>query len=102
MIHVLATISLQPNRRDEWAAAFRDLAPLVRQEEGCIEYAAAFDLDAGLPRQAPVAPDEAVVIEKWASVEALIAHLAAPHMASYRERVKSLVREVRLRVLSPV
>ena len=36
------------------------------------------------------------VVEKWASVEALYAHGAAPHMAEYREKVKDYVTGVRL------
>ena len=43
-----------------------------------------------------------VVVEKWASVDALHAHSAAPHMAAYRVDVKDYVRGVRLRVLRPV
>ncbi len=38
------------------------------------------------------------VIEKWASVEALYAHSAAPHMAQYREKVKDHVVSVKLHV----
>ena len=41
------------------------------------------------------------VIEKWDSVEALQAHLEAPHMARYRRTVKDIVLEVSIRVLEP-
>ena len=43
-----------------------------------------------------------VVVEKWASVPTLQAHLAAPHMAEYRQRVGGLVKKVTLQVLEPV
>ncbi len=43
--------------------------------------------------------DEVVVIEKWESMEALHAHLQAPHMMAYKEMVKDMVASVSLRVL---
>jgi quinol monooxygenase YgiN len=75
--------------------------PLVHAEDGCIEYAAAVDIDSGISRQEPMNADEAVIIEKWASLDHLKAHLAAPHMATYRERIKGLVVGVKLRILGP-
>jgi quinol monooxygenase YgiN len=41
------------------------------------------------------------VVEKWESPAALHAHLAAPHMASFRERVKGMVTGIEIRVLAP-
>jgi quinol monooxygenase YgiN len=41
------------------------------------------------------------VIEKWNCLDALQAHLAAPHMTEYRERVRDLVVAVDLQVLTP-
>jgi quinol monooxygenase YgiN len=38
-------------------------------------------------------------IEKWSSLEDLQAHLSAPHMLAYKEKVKDLVDKVSLRVL---
>jgi quinol monooxygenase YgiN len=99
MVHVLATVTLAHGKRAEWLAAFKELMPLVHAEAGCIEYGAAVDIDSGIPRQEPVNPDEAVIIEKWASLDHLKAHLAAPHMAAYRERIKGLVLGVKLRIL---
>jgi quinol monooxygenase YgiN len=101
MIHVLATIRLQPGQRAAWLAEFKKVVPLVLAEDGCIEYGAAVDVASGLSAQGPLADDEAVVVEKWSSLEALKAHLAAAHMAAYRERVKGLVAGVSLRVLAP-
>jgi quinol monooxygenase YgiN len=42
-----------------------------------------------------------VVVEKWASLAALEAHLAAPHMVAYRTAVKDYVVETDLQVLEP-
>jgi len=46
-------------------------------------------------------PDVVVVIEQWRDLAALKAHLVAPHMGPYRERVKDLVLGVQLSVLQP-
>ena len=39
------------------------------------------------------------IIEKWDSVEDLQAHLSAPHMLEYREKVKDLVEKMSVKVL---
>src|SRR3954453_9346801 len=101
MIHVLATITLEPGRRAAWLAEFKKLIPLVQAEDGCIEYGVGVDVATGIPAQGPLADDEAVVVEKWASIDALKAHGVAPHMAAYRERVQGMVAGVKLRVLTP-
>jgi quinol monooxygenase YgiN len=41
------------------------------------------------------------VIEKWADLNALKAHLQAPHMTAFRECVKDLVGGVHLQILRP-
>jgi quinol monooxygenase YgiN len=101
MIHVIATIEVTPGRRDALLAEFRKLVPLVRAENGCLEYGPAVDVASGLAAQMPPRADVVTVVEKWADLDALRAHLAAPHMAEYRTRVKDLVRQVTLHVLQP-
>jgi quinol monooxygenase YgiN len=39
------------------------------------------------------------IIEKWGSLENLQAHLSAPHMVAYQEKVKDLVENVSLKIL---
>ncbi len=102
MIHVIATIDLAPGKRAEWLTHFRWVTPLVRAEAGCIEYAAAADVPTGLAVQVPLRPDVVTVVEKWADVPALQAHLSAPHMAEYRTRVAGLATKVTLQVLEPL
>ena len=77
------------------------ITPLVRAEDGCIEYGAAVDTPTPLAAQSPPRPDVVVVVEKWASVAALQAHGQAPHMAEYRQRVAGLVEGVVLEILEP-
>ena len=45
--------------------------------------------------------DTLVIIEKWESVDALKAHLVAPHMVEYRPKVKDLVINTTLHILEP-
>jgi quinol monooxygenase YgiN len=102
MIHVIATIRAVAGRRDDLLAAFRELVSLVWAEPGCLEYGPAIDLATGLASQPAARDDVLVVIEKWASVDALKDHLVAPHMLKFREKVKDLVADLQLRVLEPV
>ena len=101
MIHVLATISVNPGKRDAFLDEFHKLMPLVHAEQGCIEYGPTVDIETGIPVQNLLGADRVMIVEKWESVAALKAHLAAPHMAAYRERVKPYVAQVNLQVLQP-
>ncbi len=98
MISVIASIRVKPGKRAEFLEIFKANLPKVREEEGCIEYFPAVDVDAGLPPQ--VLDEQMVtVIEKWESLKALRDHLVAPHMVAYKEKVKDIVEEVTLKVL---
>jgi len=101
MIFVIATIEVKPGKRDAVLAEFRRNLPNVRAEKGCLEYGAATDLSSGIAAQIPLRDDVMTVVEKWESLEALKAHLAAPHMAEYRSRVKDLVVKSSLQILQP-
>lgn len=101
MIDVIATIRVKPGRRDEFMTKFKANVPAVRAEEGCIAYYPTVDADSGLQAQAKDG-DTVTVIEKWQSLDALHAHLAAPHMAAYRDTVKDIVESVSLKVLKKV
>jgi quinol monooxygenase YgiN len=101
MIVVLATIELVPGKREAFLHEFRQIIEPVRAEEGCFEYFPAIDLASGIAAQVSPREDVVVVIEKWASVAALEAHLIAPHMMAYRPKVKEFVKQVSLQILSP-
>jgi quinol monooxygenase YgiN len=102
MIHVIATITLKPGVREPFLEVFRWLTPLVREEEGCIEYQATVDVPTTLAVQDGPRPNVVTVVEKWTSVEALYAHTTAPHMAEYREKVRDFVVGVELVVAEPI
>jgi quinol monooxygenase YgiN len=99
MINVIASIRVKAGRLSEFLEIFKSNVPNVREERGCIEYFPAVDIDADLP---PQSLDENVVtiIEKWESLEALHDHLKAPHMLAYREKVKDIVEDLSVKVLT--
>jgi quinol monooxygenase YgiN len=99
MIAVIATIDLQPGVRKEFLTHFAELAPSVRAEEGCIEYAAMVDLPTSFPAQPPERGDTVVVVEKWESIEALETHLMAAHMRRFRQATEGMRRGISLQVL---
>lgn len=99
MIHVVAVITAKPGQREEILAAARDNLAAVRAENGCIEYGPVVDAEFG-SFQTPLGPDTFVVIEKWQDADALKAHAAAPHMAAYAAKVKGLIADRQIHVLS--
>lgn len=101
MIHVIATIELHPGTREKFLSEFHKLVPLVRAEDGCIEYGPAVDVASGMAAQPPLRDNVVTVVEKWADLPALHAHSKAPHMDDYRIRVKDYVKSVSLQVLAP-
>jgi quinol monooxygenase YgiN len=101
MVHILAIITAKPGQRDVVLAAFNANVPTVLAEDGCIEYGAAIDADGFGSLQTSFGPDTFVVIEKWASPEAVRAHGASPHMAAYAAKTKDLLDGRVLHFLSP-
>ncbi len=102
MIHVIAEIRLRPGARDAFVAEFQRLTPLVRAEDGCLEYQGALEVATGIAAQAPPRDDVLTVVEKWRDEAALAAHLDAPHMHDHRERSRELAAGVTVRVLRSV
>jgi quinol monooxygenase YgiN len=101
MIHVIASIRTAPGRRDEVLKLFSALLPQVLAEAGCIEYGTAVDLEDTIEGQPSARADMVTVVEKWQDPAALLAHLTAPHMHQFREKVKDIVTSVEIRVLQP-
>ncbi len=101
MINVIASIRVKAGMLPEFVEIFKSNVPNVREERGCIEYFPTVDIDADLP---PQSLDENVVtiIEKWESLDALRDHLKAPHMLSYKEKVKDMVEDLSLKVLKEI
>jgi len=102
VICVLARIRLEPGSRERFLQIFSRVVPQVRAEKGCIEYGPLEALATNIPTQIRDDPDTIYVLEKWESLEALEAHLVAPHMVEYRREVRPMVKEVGLYILQPI
>lgn len=98
-VYVVATIAVKEGKLDEFVKIFKANVPNVLAEDGCVYYSPVVDVDSGIDMQGALRADVMVVMEKWTSLEALHAHLKAPHMDTYREAVKDLVTGVDLQVL---
>jgi quinol monooxygenase YgiN len=101
-VHVVAIVTARPGKRAELLQAFQANVPNVHAEDGCIEYVATVDAEGAGSSQTRFGEDSFVVVEKWASLAALEAHAAAPHMAAYAARTKDLIASRSIHVLSPV
>lgn len=98
-VHVIAVITAKPGKRDEVLGHFKANVPTVLAEDGCIEYGATVDCaDAGF--STPFGDDSFVVVEKWASLDALKAHAASPHMKEYGAKTKDLLVDRKIHVMS--
>lgn len=101
MIYVIATVDVTPGKRDQFLEEFRRIVPDVLAEKGCLFYGPTIDIASGLARQIPLRENVVTIVESWESLADLHAHSVAPHMNTYRERVKDLVVGTQLQILSP-
>lgn len=72
---VVAVLVAKPGRGPAVIESFREVSPLVHDEEGCELYAAHLEQDG----------DTVVMIERWSSREALDAHAAGRPLARLGE-----------------
>jgi quinol monooxygenase YgiN len=94
MIHVLAELRIKEGKLDDFLEMFKDVAPLVRREEGNLQYLLTVDVEGtGVPPQ-KLAKNVVTFIEKWESVGALQAHMQTPHMLAQAEKEKGVVEEM--------
>lgn len=99
MIHVIAIITAKPGQRAHILEVFRANLPAVLAEDGCIAYEATIDVPPSSPRHAQFGDDTVVVVERWASPEALAAHAAAPHMKDYVAKTAAWTAHAAVHVL---
>ena len=98
MIHVIASIQVKEGHLSRFLEIFKSNMPAVIKEKGCISYVPAVDIPTGLPPQ-DMDQNRVTVIEQWNSMADLTAHMSAPHMLDYREKTRSLVDNISLRIL---
>lgn len=100
MVHVLAVITTKPGMREKMLEIFNANVPAVHAEDGCIEYGATIDHENAGDVQTRYGDDTFVVVEKWASLDALKAHMKAPHMAAYGQKVKDMQAGRKIYIMS--
>ena len=98
MINVVAAIEIKDGFVKEFTKIFIDNVPNVLAEKGCIEYTPTIDVSTNIGIQ-ETNKNIVTIIEKWESLDHLYAHIKAPHMSAYREKVKNMVVGVSLKVL---
>lgn len=99
MIYVVARIELEPDSREAFLGFFRELAPKVLAERGCLAYVPTVEVPTTLAE--PAGAELVVVLETWQSIADLERHLAAPHMVEFRKATAGLRRKVDLMILEP-
>jgi quinol monooxygenase YgiN len=101
MIHVIATVELKSGCRNAYLDILRGNVPNVKAEKGCLMYEPTVDTETDMPIHEKSGDDVVTIIEAWESIDALKNHFQAPHMLSYREKVKDITNKVAIRVLQP-
>jgi quinol monooxygenase YgiN len=84
MIITIVHNRCEPADRERVAAAVKDVLTASRSDPGCVEYTALEEAQD---------PGHFVWIECWSDQASLDAHLATPHVQTYREIVAPLIRE---------
>ncbi len=76
MIHLIATLTIEPGSLAAVTAAVQPCLKATREEEGCISYDLFVDVN-----------DETrlVFVERWKDRAALDAHFKTPHLKAWRE-----------------
>ena len=101
MIHVVATTTLHSGTRAAFLTELKRMVPETLAEDGCIRYEPVIDIDDTIhPRQVAARADVVTILESWRDLDCLRAHLAAPHMAAYRVRVRDYVAAGQLQILT--
>ena len=100
-VNVVAIITAKSGMRDAVLEAFKANVPAVHAEQGCIEYNAVVDMPGVGSFQAKLGDDTFVVLEKWESMDALMAHAASDHMKAYGKKTKDMLESRKIHILTP-
>ena len=102
MIHILVTMVVKEGRMKEFLSIGEKLRSQVLKEKGCLAYDYTREIASPLGIQEPVDPDRITLVERWESVEALKAHMDAPHMKELGPKMGDLRSSVVARVVEPI
>lgn len=99
MVHVIAVITTKPEMRETVLNLFNANVPAVLAEDGCIEYGATIDVPDAGAFQTNYGDNTFVVIEKWASMAALMAHAVSPHMKAYGASTQDMLADRKIHIM---
>lgn len=102
MIQVVTTVEVLPDRLQDFLSLLHETVATVKAEDGCLAYEPMVDIATGLPTQVELRPSTVTLLETWASLDSLQAHLQASHMTRFREAAKDYVKHVSHQCLQPV
>jgi quinol monooxygenase YgiN len=91
VIYVVAELTLKPGMADKAVAEARKVVAGTIKEDGCIFY----DMHRSIHD-----PDKLVVVERWASREALDAHMHTPHLQAWRAAGKEFVVNRKVEIIT--
>jgi len=100
IVNVIAMIEAKPGMRDTVLEAFKANTPAVLAEKGCIEYNAVIDTEGVGGFQAKIGENSFAVVEKWESLDALMAHAVSDHMKAYGAKTKDMLANRAIHILS--
>ena len=98
MIYVIANIKVYPGKLNDLLKAMESNLPTILNEKGCIDYKPLRDYQSNIPIQ-NFDNDMIIIFEKWETIDNLNSHLKSPHMISYREKVKDIVKNTTIKIL---
>lgn len=100
MINVVARCEINPGCMEKFLKILLDNVPTVLAEDGCIRYEPCLDVSDGA--EAEKNGHFVTILESWESEAHLQTHLAAKHMAAYRDAVAPLRGKTVVTVLRPL
>lgn len=90
-VYVLCRFDLKPDADiADYIAKTRAVVPAVRAENGCQMYTLLEDAETSWEKPMRFGERTLWMIEKWDSIDALKAHLEAPHMKAFGPTVRSM------------
>ena len=102
-VWVLCRFDLKPETdKADYIAQTKAILDTVRKEDGCIEYRLLGDCETDWEKPQRFGDRTLWMLEKWASVNSLKAHLETPHMKSFGPKVRPMRSSSTFHVLEDV
>lgn len=92
MIVLIATLTIKSGSAEAVIAAAKPCIEGTRAEPGCVSY----DLNHSVTD-----PDTMVFVERWATRDAIDAHMRMPHFLAWREKAAGLILDRRIEIITP-